>query len=128
MRAPRLAVDVVILTGDGFVLVKRKNEPYRGRWSLPGGFVRYGETVEDAAKREAKEETGLTVRLKRLLGVYSDPRRDPRGHVVSVCFLAERIGGKLAASSDAADVKVFRSVPGGMAFDHGKILKDAGFR
>ncbi|MEM2875275.1 MAG: NUDIX hydrolase [Candidatus Hadarchaeales archaeon] len=128
MRGPRLAVDVLILHGGGFVLVKRKNQPYRGKWSLPGGFVKYGETVEEAARREAREETGLSVRLKGLLGVYSDPGRDPRGHVVSVCFLAESIGGELAASSDAADARVFRTAPRDMAFDHGKILKDAGIR
>jgi 8-oxo-dGTP diphosphatase len=74
------------------------------------------------------EETGLRIRLKELLGVYSDPHRDPRGHVASVCFVCESVGGELTPSSDAAEARVFRRIPRGMAFDHGKILKDAGFR
>jgi len=128
MRGPRLAVDVIILHEGGFILVRRKNEPYRGMWSLPGGFVECGETVEDAARREAMEETGLRIKLKKLVGVYSDPRRDPRGHVVSVCFMAKSAGGRLTASSDVSEVRVFRTPPGRMAFDHGKILKDVGIR
>ncbi len=129
MRRPFLAADVIIRHGRGVVLVKRKNEPYRGKWALPGGFVEYGEKVEHAAVREAMEETGLKVKLKKLVGVYSAPGRDPRGHVVSVCFLARRAGGKLRAASDADEVKIFRQIPWKkLAFDHGQILKDAGFR
>lgn len=129
MRKPLLAVDTVIRAQGGVVLIKRKNEPYRGKWALPGGFVRYGERVELAAVREAKEETGLVVKLQRLLGVYSDPGRDPRGHVISVCFLARRVGGKLKASSDADDAKIFKQIPWKkLAFDHAQILRDAGFR
>jgi 8-oxo-dGTP diphosphatase len=128
MRGPRLAVDVIIMHEGGFVLIRRRKDPFRGKWALPGGFVEYGETVEEAARREAMEETGLRIRLKELLGVYSDPHRDPRGHVASVCFVCESVGGELAPSSDAAEARVFRRIPRGMAFDHGKILKDAGFR
>jgi len=129
MKAPALTVDVVIKTRGGVVLVRRGNEPYKGRWALPGGFVEYGERVEDAAVREAKEETGLDVKLGRLVGVYSEPGRDPRGHVVGICFMAKPVGGKLEASSDAADARVFREIPWkGLAFDHAKILKDAGLR
>ena len=128
-RCPMLAVDVIIRTPDGLVLIKRKNEPYKGRWAIPGGFVRYGERVEDAAAREVKEETSLRVKLGKLVGVYSDPKRDPRGHVVSVCFLAERAGGRLKASSDAQDIKIFKHIPWReLAFDHARILKDAGFK
>ncbi len=128
-RCPMLAVDVVIRTPDGVVLIKRKNEPYKGRWAIPGGFVRYGERVEDAAAREVKEETSLRVKLRGLVGVYSDPKRDPRGHVVSVCFLAERAGGRLKASSDAKDIKIFKQIPWReLAFDHARILKDAGVK
>ncbi len=124
-----LVVDVIIRTPGGVVLIKRRNEPYRGRWALPGGFVRYGERVEDAAAREAREETGLRVKLKKLVGVYSDPKRDPRGHVVSVCFSARRAGGRLRASSDARDVKIFKHIPWReLAFDHARILKDVRFR
>ncbi len=91
--------------------------------------MRYGEKVELAAVREAREETGLKVKLQRLAGVYSDPERDPRGHVVSVCFLARPVGGKLIAASDADDAKVFKKIPWEkLAFDHEKILRDAGFR
>lgn len=129
MKKPFLATDVVIQYKGGVVLVKRKNEPYRGKWALPGGFVRYGERVELAAIREAREETGLRVKLQRLFGVYSDPERDPRGHVVSVCFLARRVGGKLKAASDADEVEIFKRVPWKkLAFDHAQILKDARFR
>lgn len=125
-RGPTLAVDVMIKTPEGVVLVKRRNEPHKGKWALPGGFVRYGERVEEAAVREALEETGLDVKLQRLVGVYSDPERDPRGHIVSVCFLVKRVGGRLKAASDAKEVKIFKHIPWrGLAFDHAQILKDA---
>lgn len=124
-RRPLLAVDVIIRRPDGsVVLVKRKNPPFRDLYAIPGGFVEYGETVEAAAVREAKEETGLDIRILKLLGVYSDPERDPRGHVVSIVYLAEEVGGKLRASSDAQEVKPFRKPPPELAFDHQKILKD----
>lgn len=124
-----MAADIIVRCRGGIVLVKRKNNPYKGKWVLPGGFVRYGEKVELAAVREAREETGLKVKLQRLAGVYSDPERDPRGHVVSVCFLARPVGGKLIAASDADDAKVFKKIPWEkLAFDHAKILRDAGFR
>jgi 8-oxo-dGTP diphosphatase len=127
-RVPSLTVDIVIPASDGVVLVKRANEPYKNRWALPGGFVNYGEKVEDAAVREAEEETSLKVKLIKLVGVYSDPNRDPRGHVVSVCFLAERVNGKPVAKSDAAEARVFKDIPWGeLAFDHSRILRDAGF-
>lgn len=128
-RGPLLTVDIIIPTSDGIVLVKRAREPYKGMWALPGGFVRYGERVEDAAMREAEEETGLKVKLRKLVGVYSDPSRDPRGHVVSVCFLAERVNGRPSAKGDAAEARIFRDIPWGeLAFDHARILRDAGFR
>ena len=129
MRCPSLAVDVVIKIRGGVVLVKRRNEPYKGKWALPGGFVEYGEKVELAAAREALEETGIEVELQKLLGVYSDPGRDPRGHTVSVCYIAKWAGGKLKAASDAAEAKIFRHIPWQeLAFDHAQILKDAGFK
>jgi len=124
-RSPVLTVDVVIRKGDGFVFVKRGKEPFKGYWALPGGVVEYGETVEAAALREAREETGLEVTLRGLVGVYSAPDRDPRGHFVSVAFLAEAVGGELRAGSDAADVRVFRSKPSPLAFDHDRIFDDA---
>lgn len=127
-RVPSLTVDIVIPASDGVVLVKRANEPYKNRWALPGGFVNYGEKLEDAAVREAEEETGLKVKLRKLVGVYSDPKRDPRGHVVSVCFIAERANGKPVANSDAAEARLFKDIPWSeLAFDHSRMLRDAGF-
>jgi 8-oxo-dGTP diphosphatase len=129
VKKPELVVDVVIKTRGGVVLVKRKNEPFRGKWALPGGFVGYGEKVEDAALREGEEETGLKLRLGGLVGIYSDPDRDPRGHIVSACFSAQPVGGKMRAKSDAAEVRVFKKIPWKeLAFDHAKILRDAGVR
>lgn len=121
-KTPYLTVDIIIEVGDGIVLVKRKNPPYG--WALPGGFVDYGETVEEAAVREAKEETGLDVKLKGLLGVYSDPKRDPRLHTVSVVFVASA-EGKPVGKDDAAEAKIFKldALPQ-LVFDHAKILKD----
>lgn len=122
---PLLTVDIVIIYQGKLVLVKRKNPPFQDRFALPGGFVEVGETVETAAVREAMEETGLEVRLLKLLGVYSDPSRDPRGHTVSVCFLA--LGsGNLKAGSDAKDAGLFGidEIPE-LAFDHNKIIENS---
>ena len=122
---PHLTVDTVIIYEGKIVLIRRKNPPFQGHFALPGGFVEVGETVEDAAVREAKEETGLDVRLLKLLGVYSDPSRDPRGHTVSVCFLA--LGsGNLKAGSDAKETGLFGidEIPE-LAFDHNKIIEDS---
>lgn len=121
-----LAVDIVIRTKDGkIVFIKRLNPPFRGYFALPGGFVEYGEKLEEAAVREAMEETGLKIENLKLVGVYSDPNRDPRGHVVSVAFLAEEGGGSLKASDDAGEVKALKEPPENLAFDHKTILRDA---
>jgi len=82
-----LTVDALILYDGKLVLIRRLNPPYENDFALPGGFVEVGETVEAAAVREAKEETGLDIELIKLLGVYSEPSRDPRGHTVTVCYL-----------------------------------------
>lgn len=121
-----LAVDVVIRTKDEkIVFIKRLNPPFQGYFALPGGFVEYGEKVEEAAVREAMEETGLKIENLKLVGVYSDPNRDPRGHVVSVAFLAEEGGGSLKASGDAGEVIALKEPPKNLAFDHEAILRDA---
>ncbi len=90
-----LAVDAIVLCGDKIVLIRRKNEPYKDRLALPGGFVERDETVEQAVVRETKEETGLDTEIVRLIGVYSDPGRDPRGPTVSVCYQMRVKGGSL---------------------------------
>lgn len=118
----------MIIHKESVTLIKRKNPPYKGSWALPGGFVEYDETVESAAIRETKEETGLDVTLGDIVGVYSNPERDPRGHIISICFLGKKIGGKLVADTDAAEVKYFcldEVSTIDLAFDHGKILEDA---
>lgn len=125
-RNPVPTVDAVIhIPGRGVVLIRRKNEPLG--WALPGGFVDYGESVETAAIREAREETGLTVELTGILGVYSDPHRDPRQHTMSVVFTAQPVNvTALAAGDDAGDVAVFPvgAWPKELAFDHRRILDD----
>jgi 8-oxo-dGTP diphosphatase len=123
---PLLTVDVVIelvdRPGRPIVLIERRHPP--PGCALPGGFVDVGETVEAAAVREAREETGLDVRLKRLLGVYSDPARDPRGHTVSVVFVGEA-GGEPRAGDDAARVRIVDPAdPPALAFDHARIIAD----
>jgi 8-oxo-dGTP diphosphatase len=124
---PMLTVDIIIEYPDGsIVLIRRGREPFLGRWALPGGRVEIGETVEQAAIREAKEETGLEVNLDRLIGVFSEPGRDPRGHSVTIVFHATPISGVPKASSDADEVLQcgdFLSLP--LAFDHSKILLHA---
>ncbi len=122
-RNPLPTTDIIIEVEGGIVLISRKNPPYG--WALPGGFIDYGEKAEDAAIREAREETSLEIDIKYLLGVYSDPDRDPRGHTLSVVFVASGRGTPLAAD-DAQDLKIFsrENLPEEMAFDHARILDD----
>ncbi len=122
-RQPKLTVDVIIKCGEGIILIERKNPPYG--WAIPGGFVDYGETVEDAALREAKEETSLDVKNLKQFYVYSDPHRDPRGHTVSVVFTGEA-DGTPKAGGDAKNIGIFTKtiLPDNIAFDHKKILTD----
>ncbi|MCD6515240.1 MAG: NUDIX domain-containing protein [Candidatus Asgardarchaeia archaeon] len=128
-KYPRIAVDIFAINDNlEFVLISRKNEPFKNYWALPGGFIEYGETAEQAAIREMKEETGLDVQVIDLVGVYSDPKRDPRGHVISITFLAKIIGGTLKASTDAKIAKFFKTPPEKLAFDHKKIIEDALFK
>jgi 8-oxo-dGTP diphosphatase len=127
MKQPKLTVDTIVFdSADRLLLIKRKSSPFKGCYALPGGFVEYGETVEDAAHRELKEETGVAADLQRLVGIYSHPDRDPRGHVVSVAFLMKVRRTTPTAGDDAADatfVDDWRSKR--LAFDHAKIVADA---
>ena len=127
-RNPLPTVDIVIEleTPDGerpLVLIQRKNPPLG--WALPGGFIDYGESAPDAARREAREETGLDVNLVALLGVYSQPGRDPRHHTMTTVYLA-RAQGSPRAGDDAGQAQVFepQCLPSPLCFDHGQILAD----
>ncbi|MCD6494024.1 MAG: NUDIX hydrolase [Archaeoglobaceae archaeon] len=125
MKCITLTVDAIIPYKGKIVLIKRANEPFKGYYALPGGIVEYGEKVEDALLREVEEETGLKGKIYKLVGVYSDPNRDPRGHFVSVCFVV-KCKGELRAGSDAKEVRLFdlENLPK-LAFDHEKMIKDA---
>ena len=122
-RKPVLTVDAIIEIEGGIVLIKRKNPP--PGWAIPGGFVDYGETLEDAVRREAKEETRLDIKLIRQFHTYSDPKRDPRHHTVSTIFIATA-AGKPKAGDDAREVGIFNkdNLPEDIAFDHRQILED----
>jgi len=133
-NTPALTVDIIIEMPTAtsplphqrlvpIVLIERKNPPYG--WALPGGFVDIGESTTHAACREAAEETCLRVSLKTLLGVYSDPKRDPRGHTASAVYIAEATGEPRAAD-DAAAIQLFAptDLPPKMAFDHQRIISD----
>ena len=122
-RNPFPTVDIIIELENGIVLINRRNEPFG--WALPGGFVDYGESLETAAVREAREETSLEISNLRLLGCYSDPARDERMHTISTVFIAAGRGIPHAAD-DALDLAVFRmdSLPERLCFDHARILAD----
>jgi ADP-ribose pyrophosphatase YjhB (NUDIX family) len=120
---PKPVVDIIIRVGDGIVLIHRRNPPQG--WAIPGGFVDYGETVEQAARREAREETGLELSDLHQFHVYSDPKRDDRVHTISTVFTATGVGTP-TAGDDAADLGVFQrgTLPADIAFDHPAILAD----
>ncbi|MEW6380984.1 MAG: NUDIX hydrolase [bacterium] len=123
-RHPLPTVDIIIeVEGKGIVLIRRKNPPYG--WAIPGGFVDYGESLEEAACREAKEETGLDVHLVRQFHTYSDPGRDPRLCTISTVYLATAQGEPMGRD-DAAEARIFTRdrIPPDMAFDHANILDD----
>jgi 8-oxo-dGTP diphosphatase len=124
---PSLVVDCVVFDPGGrILLIRRKHPPFRGQYALPGGYVEYGETTEEAAARELAEETGLIAANVSLLGVYSDPHRDPRGHVVSIAYRIAVARYDLRAGDDAADAAFVADWPDlDLAFDHRKIVDDA---
>ena len=123
-KNPIPTVDIIIeIESKGMVLIKRKNPPYG--WALPGGFVDYGESLEEAAVREAKEETDLDVKLIGQFHTYSDPKRDPRHHSISTVYVA-KANGVPQAKDDAIEIGIFNetNLPDAIAFDHHFILKD----
>lgn len=130
-RGPKTAIDAIILeSNESIVLITRGVPPYKGYWALPGGFVELGEEVEDAVKREIREETNLEIELIKLVGVYSDPQRDPRGHIISIAYLCRRKGKieSLKGGDDAKEAKVYQRQQIEkleLAFDHNIILRDA---
>ena len=127
-KIPSLTVDIFIFNEKReFILIKRKNDPFKDHWALPGGFVDYGETTEHAAVREAKEETSIDVELIKLFNVYSEPDRDPRGHRVAIFYLANGDLSQAKADDDAKDFGIFSfddldSLD--IAFDHKMILNE----
>lgn len=126
-KIPSITVDCVVFDdSDRLLLIRRRNPPFAGQFALPGGFVDYGETTEAAARRELLEETGLTAKDLRLIGVYSDPKRDPRGHTISIAYLVVIEDGAPTAGDDAAEAQFrsdWRELE--LAFDHDEIVRDA---
>lgn len=122
-----VTVDALIIEIGCIVLIKRRNEPYKNMWALPGGFVDKNEDTEDACIREAKEETGLDITIEKISGVYARPDRDPRGHTISIAYICKRNFGNnnIEASDDAIDVDWWElnELPE-LAFDHKKIIED----
>ena len=125
MNCRPLAVDGIVVYNHRIVFIRRRNEPFKNMPALPGGFVGADETVEEAVLREVEEETGLKAEILKLVGVYSNPHRDPRGPVVSICYVL-RAAGEYRASTDASEVILLRlnEVPA-LAFDHNAMIGDA---
>jgi 8-oxo-dGTP diphosphatase len=122
-KNPLVTVDVIIEIDEKIILIERANPPYG--WALPGGFVDYGESLESAAIREAKEETSIEVVLEEQFHAYSDPRRDPRHHTITTVFIGKGTGFPKPAD-DAKQLGVFseHDLPDPIVFDHNKIIKD----
>ena len=125
-KIPRITVDGIIIKDKKILLIQRKKQPFKDKWALPGGFVEYNEKLEDAVFREVLEETSLKTKIDHLVGVYSDPNRDPRGHTITVAYFLEIIDGNMKGSDDASDAKFFNinDLPD-LSFDHDKIIEDA---
>lgn len=125
-KTPILSTDGILLERGKILMVKRDIKPFCGYWTLPGGKVEYGERVEEAIKREMKEELGVSVRIKKLIGVYSDPKREPRYHSVSVAYFLERGKGKIKLNFEASGFKYFslNKLPSRIGFDHRQIIND----
>src|SRR3989338_11001742 len=126
-HVPILAVDGVVIKNHQILLAKRTIEPFLRLWCLPGGRMNIGESCEEGVFREMREETGLKCQIIKLLGVYSQPGRDPRGHTVTVAYLLKPIGGKLKSNFESSELKFFSldKIPTNLGFDHQTIIKDA---
>jgi 8-oxo-dGTP diphosphatase len=124
-KTPLLTVDCIVFNKKKVLLVKRKNKPFKGQYVLPGGFVDIGETVEHACIRETKEETGVKVTKLKLIGVYSHPKRDPRGHSVTIAFIGKSKNTKPKAGDDAAEAAFLNWRKIKLGFDHKKIISHA---
>lgn len=128
-KKPSITTDIFIFNDNKeFVLIKRRNEPFKDCWALPGGFIDYGETVENAAVREAFEETSIPVKLEKLVNVYSDPQRDSRGHTITIAYTAIGDLSKAKANDDAKDLMIVRAEDienMDLAFDHRQIIEDS---
>lgn len=125
-KSPILTVDGIFLKSGKVLLVKQAHFPFIGSWVIPGGHVEYGERVEEAIKREMKEELGVSVKIKKLFGVYSNPKRDPRYHTASVVYLLEKGKGKIRLNEESSEFKYFslKNLPKKIGFDHREILND----
>jgi len=126
VKSPILTVDGVIFEKGKILLVRRAIYPFQNYWVLPGGHVEYGERVEQAIKREMKEELGLSIKIKKLIGVYSNPKRDPRYHTVSIVYLCQRTRGKIKLNQEGSEFKFFslKNLPRKIGFDHREIIND----
>ena len=128
---PMLVVDGILIengkSGLQVCLVKRSTGPFKNYWALPGGFVDKGETLQHAIVREVFEETGLRAKVLGFVNIYDSPKRDPRGHAVSIAFLLKRTGGRMKTSNETSEVKFFpeSKLPKNIAFDHTIIIRDA---
>ena len=124
-KKPSVTADGIVVKGDKILLIKRGRDPFKGSYALPGGFLEEGERLEDCVVREVREETGLDTEIVSLVGVYSDPDRDPRGHFVTAVYRLKPVGGRVKAGDDAAHVEwVRRDRLPEFAFDHGRIVRD----
>lgn len=137
-RNIKITVDAIILRQKNkeklgleeqeIVLIQRKNPPFKGKFALPGGFVKYGEKTEEACIREAKEETNIDIEIKKLIGVYSDPNRDPRGHTITITYLTiPKTNNEPIGKDDAQTAKYFKIkevLAMQLAFDHKKMIQD----
>jgi len=125
-KSPLLAVDGIIIEKGKVLMLKQAHPPFVGYWVLPGGHVEYGEKIEEAIKREIKEELGIKVGIKKLFGVYSDPKRDPRYHTASVVFLLKKGRGAIHLNYESREFRYFslNKLPRKIGFDHRKIIND----